>query len=39
MQGQKVDAARALAFLINSNLTLSGGCPNPPLDAGYAQQV
>ena len=38
-QGKKVDAARGLAYLLNANLTLSGGCPNPPLDPSFAQQV
>jgi hypothetical protein len=39
LQGKKVDAARGLAYLLNANLTLSGGCPNPPLDPSFAQQV
>ena len=29
LQGGNVDAARGLAYLLNANLTLSGGCPKP----------
>ena len=39
LQGEEVDAARGLAYLLNANLTLSGGCPNPPMSARLAQQV
>ena len=39
LQGKNVDAARGLAFLINGNITISGGCPNPALDAETATQV
>ena len=39
LQGKNVDAARGLAFLINGNITVSGGCPNPALDAETATQV
>jgi hypothetical protein len=30
VQGGKADAARALAYIVNANMTLSGGCPSPP---------
>ena len=39
LQSKKIDAARGLAYLLNANLTLSGGCPNPPLDPSFARQV
>ena len=39
LQGGNVDAARGLAYLLNANLTLSGGCPYPPLSAHLAQEV
>ena len=38
-QGRQVDAARSLAYLLNANLTLSGGCPNPPLTEYFTDQV
>lgn len=38
-QGNQVDAARSLAYLLNANLTLSGGCPNPPLTEYFTDQV
>ena len=39
LQGANVDAARGLAYLLNANLTISGGCPYPPLSARLAQEV
>ena len=39
LQGSNVDAARGLAYLLNANLTISGGCPYPPLSARLAQEV
>ncbi|CAL8463787.1 g3321 [Coccomyxa elongata] len=37
--GNQVDAARSLAYLLNANLTLSGGCPNPPLTEYFTDQL
>lgn len=39
VQGYQVDAARSLAYLLNANFTLSGGCPNPPPTAFFTDQV
>ncbi|KAK9918821.1 hypothetical protein WJX75_007234 [Coccomyxa subellipsoidea] len=37
--GYQVDAARSLAYLLNANFTLSGGCPNPPPTAFFTDQL
>ena len=39
LQGSNVEAARGLAYLLNANLTISGGCPYPPLSARLSQEV
>lgn len=40
VQGNNAEAARALAYLVNGNMTLSGGCPIPPPSGTlFAQQV
>lgn len=37
--GYQVDAVRSLAYLINANFTLSGGCPNPPPTAFFTDNL